>query len=130
RRLSKEKGDPFEGIKMEFVNPLNGVPVFATLDYCAQLLRPGEELQLKRETSSTFIVVMEGQGFTEIGGQRFDWEKNDIMAVPNFLWRRHVNTGKSEAVLYTVSDAALLRAIGQYRAQGKNADGSVTQIER
>jgi gentisate 1,2-dioxygenase len=115
---------------MEFVNPLNGGPVFPSLDYCAQLLRPGEELQLKRETCSTFIVVMEGKGFTEIGGQRFDWEKNDIMAVPNFLWRRHVNTGKSEAVLYTVSDAGLLRALGQYRAQGKHADGGVTQIER
>jgi gentisate 1,2-dioxygenase len=128
--LRGEKGDPFEGIKMQFVNPLNGGPVYASLDYCAQLLRPGEELALKRETSSTFIVVMEGQGFTQIGGQRFDWEKNDILAVPNFLWRRHVNTGKNDAVLYTVSDAALLRALGQYRAQGKNADGSVAQIER
>jgi gentisate 1,2-dioxygenase len=130
QKLRKEKGDPFEGIKMQFVNPLNGGPVFASLDYCAQLLRPGEELLMKRETSSTFIVVMEGQGFTEIGSQRFDWEKNDIMALPNFLWRRHVNTGRNDAVLYTVSDAALLRALGQYRAQGKNADGSVTQIER
>ena len=127
-RLRKEKGDPFEGIKMEFVNPLNGEPVYPTLDYCAQLLRPGEELQSKRETCSTFIVVMDGKGFTEIGGQRFDWEKNDIMAVPSFLWRRHVNTGKEDAVLYTVSDAALLRAIGQYRAQGKNENGSVGQI--
>jgi len=129
-KLRKEKGDPFEGIKMQFVNPLTGGPVFASLDYCAQLLRPGEELLMKRETASTFMVVMEGQGFTEIGNQRFDWEKNDIMALPNFLWRRHVNTGKNDAVLYTTSDAALLRALGQYRAQGKNADGSVTQIEK
>ncbi|HEY4265326.1 MAG TPA: cupin domain-containing protein [Micropepsaceae bacterium] len=128
--LRGEEGDPFEGIKMQFVNPVTGGPVFASLDYCAQLLRPGEELALKRETSSTFIVVMEGEGFSEIGGQRFDWEKNDILAVPNFLWRRHVNTGKNDAVLYTVSDAALMRALGQYRAQGKTADGSVTQIER
>jgi gentisate 1,2-dioxygenase len=129
-RLRKEKGDPFEGIKMQFANPLTGGPVFPSLDYCAQLLRPGEELLMKRETSSTFLVVMEGQGFTEIGKQRFDWEKNDIMALPNFLWRRHVNTGKNDAVLYTTSDAALLRTLGQYRAQGKNADGSVTQIEQ
>jgi len=126
--LRGETGDPFEGIKMQFTNPVTGGPVFATLDYCAQLLRPGEELLLKRETCSTFIVVMEGSGFTEIGGKRFDWEKNDIMAVPNFLWRRHVNTGKNDAILYTVSDAAILRAIGQYRSQGKNADGSVSQI--
>jgi hypothetical protein len=31
-------------------------------------------------------------------------------------------------VLYTVSDAALMQSIGQYRAQGRNPDGSVTQI--
>jgi gentisate 1,2-dioxygenase len=127
-RLRAEEGDAYEGIKMQFVNPLTGGPVFATLDYCAQLLRPGEELLMKRETSSTFIVVMEGQGYSEIGGERFDWETNDIMAVPNFLWRRHVNTGKSDAVLYTVSDSALFKAIGQYRSQGRNAAGKVTQI--
>jgi len=127
-RLRKEQGDPFEGIKMQFVNPVTGGPVFPTLDYCAQLLRPGEELELKRETSSTFVVVIDGKGFSEIGGQRFDWEKNDILAVPNFLWRRHVNTGTDDAVLYTVSDAALLRAIGQYRSQGKHKDGKVVQI--
>jgi gentisate 1,2-dioxygenase len=129
-RLRKEAGDPFEAIKMQFVNPVTGGPVFPTLDYCAQLIRAGEELSLKRETCSTFIVVMDGQGYSEIGGQRFDWEKNDIMAVPNFMWRRHVNTGKNDAVLYTVSDAAVLRAIGQYRAQGQTAKGEVVQIER
>ncbi len=129
-RLRKEKGDAFEAIKLEFVNPITGGPVYPTLDYCAQLIRPGEETAFKRETCSTFIVVMDGQGFSEIGGQRFDWETNDIMAVPNFMWRRHVNTGKSDAVLYTVSDAALLRAIGQYRAQGKGAKGEIVQIER
>jgi len=129
-RLRKEKGDPFEAIKMAFVNPITGGPVYPTLDYCAQLIRPGEETAFKRETCSTFIVVMEGQGFSEIGGQRFDWETNDIMAVPNFMWRRHVNTGKNDAVLYTVSDAALLRAIGQYRAQGKGAKDEIVQIER
>ena len=48
--------------------------------------------------------------------------------MPNFLWRRHVNTGKNDAVLYTVSDSALMRNIGQYRAQGKAADGSIVQI--
>jgi gentisate 1,2-dioxygenase len=126
--LRKEAGDPFEGIKMQFVNPVTGGPVYPSLDYCAQLLRPGEELQWKRETCSTFIVVIDGEGFTEVGGNRFEWEKNDMMAVPNFLWRRHVNTGKNDAVLYTVSDAALLRGLAQYRSQGRNQDGSVVQI--
>ena len=71
---------------------------------------------------------MEGEGYREIGGRRFDWQKNDVMVMPNFLWRRHVNGGKGDALLYTVSDAALMRSIGQYRAQGKERGGRVVQI--
>jgi gentisate 1,2-dioxygenase len=126
--LKAEKGDPFEGIQLQFVNPVTGKSVYPTLEYSAQLVRPGEVLRPKRETCSTFIVVMEGQGYSEIGGQRFDWEENDMLVAPNFLWRSHVNTGKSDAVLYTVSEAALMRNIGQYRAQGQTADGAVVQI--
>jgi len=126
--VRNEKGDPYEGIVMEFVNPVTGRPVFTTMNYAAQLLRPGEETLAKRETCNTFAVVLEGQGYTEVGGQRFDWERNDIVVIPNFLWRRHVNTGKTDAVLYTVSDAALMRNIGQYRAQGKAVDGTIAQL--
>jgi gentisate 1,2-dioxygenase len=126
--LRGEKGDAYEGIQLELVNPVTGAPIFPTLHYQAQLLRPGEETQPKRETSSTFIVVIDGKGKSEIGGQTFDWEANDIMVVPNFVWRKHINTGKNDAVLYTVSDAALLRNIGQYRAQGKSKDDKVVQI--
>ena len=126
--LVGEKGDAYEGITLAFVNPVNGAPVFPTLAYGAQLLRPGEETQWKRETSSTFYVCMEGSGYTEVAGQRFDWERNDIFVAPNFLWRRHVNTGKRNAVLYSVSEAPLLEKIGQYRAQGRRKDGSVTEL--
>ena len=127
-RLRKEEGDPHEGIQMQLVNPVTGKPIFPTLNYTAQLLRPGEETKFKRETCSTFIVVMDGTGYSEVGGKRFDWEPNDIVVVPNFQWRRHVNTGKTDAVLYAVSDAALLKNIGQYRSQGKKKDGTVVQI--
>jgi len=126
--LRKEKGDPYEAIQLEFVNPANGGPVGPTLQYAAQLLRPGEETLPKRETSNTFMVVMDGEGYTEVADQRFTWTQNDIVVMPNFLWRRHVNTGKSDAVLYTVADTSLMRNIGQYRAQGKQADGRIVQI--
>src|SRR6266508_3446308 len=89
---------------------------------------PGEETELKRETAGTFYVVIEGSGATEVGGKRFEWTQNDIFVVPNFLWRRHINTGKADAVLYSVSDAALMRNIGQYYAQGRSKDGKVTDL--
>lgn len=126
--LRREKGDPHEGIQLQFVNPVTGGPVGSTMDYAAQLLRPGEETLPKRETSSTFMVVMDGEGYTEVGGQRFTWQRNDIVVIPNFLWRHHANTGRKGAVIYTTSDAALMRNIGQYRAQGKVKDGSVVQL--
>jgi gentisate 1,2-dioxygenase len=126
--LRSEDGDPFEGITLRFVNPATGTSVFPTLDYSAQLLRPGEETRWKRETANVFYIALEGSGSTEIGGQSFDWAENDIFVAPNFLWRRHLNSGAKDAVLYAVSDQPLLEKIGQYRAQGREPDGSVTQL--
>jgi gentisate 1,2-dioxygenase len=51
-----------------------------------------------------------------------------MFVAPNFLWRRHVNTGKDDAVLYSVSEAPLMEKIGQYRAQGRTPDGTVTEL--
>jgi gentisate 1,2-dioxygenase len=121
-----EKGDPHEGITLEFVDPTNGQPVFPTLAYGAQLLRAGEETALKRETCSTVFVALEGRGETEVAGRTFAWEENDIFVIPNFLWRRH-KAGSKDAVLYTMSDRPLLEKIGQYRAQGM-LGGQVTQL--
>lgn len=128
--LKDETGDPYEAIQMELVNPVTGESVFPTLRYGAQLLRPNEATRPKRETSSGYYVVINGEGYTEINGQKFDWKPNDVIAVPNFLWRRHVNTSSEDAILYSVSDAALMRNIGQYRAQGKDNAGNVIQLEQ
>jgi gentisate 1,2-dioxygenase len=106
--LKGQARDPHEGTMVRFTNPVTGEPLFPTLDYTAQLLRPGEETLFKRETSSRLYVVLDGRGSTEIGKEQFDWDTNDIFVLPNFLWRRHRNTGTKDAVLYAVSDHACL----------------------
>jgi gentisate 1,2-dioxygenase len=126
--LRGEAGDAYEGITLRFVNPATGEAVFPTLDYSAQLLRPGEETRWKRETANGFYIVLDGEGTTEIAGQRFDWEQNDLFVIPNFLWRRHISRGPSDALLYLCSDRPLFEKIGQYRAQGRTADGGVVQL--
>ena len=126
--LRQEPGDPYEGVALRFVNPATGAPLFPTLDYGAQLLRPGEMTRFKRETVSTLYIAIEGKGVTEIAGQRFDWQANDIFVVPGFAWRRHINDSDGDAVLYTVSDAPLVEKIGQYRAQGRLPDDSVVEL--
>jgi len=64
----------------------------------------------------------------KIAGNRFAWERNDIFVVPNFLWRRHINTWERRRRLYAVSDAPLMEKIGQYRAQGRGKDGAVENL--
>ena len=126
--LRQEEGDPYDAIALRFVNPATGASVFPTLDYRAQLLRPGEATRFKRETASTLYVAIEGQGVTEIAGRRLDWQTNDIFIVPSFAWRRHINQGEADAVLYAVSDAPLMEKIGQYRAQGRLPDDTVAEL--
>jgi gentisate 1,2-dioxygenase len=72
--------------------------------------------------------VLEGVCTTEIAGRCFEWAANDLFVVPNFLWRRHINRGAGDAVLYLCSDRPLLEKIGQYRAQGRTADDEVVQL--
>jgi gentisate 1,2-dioxygenase len=127
-RLRQEEGDPYEAIALRFVSPATGAPLFPTLDYGALLLTPGEATRFKRETASTLYIAMEGEGVTEIAGQHLDWRANDIFVVPSFAWRRHVNQGGTDAVLYTVSDAPLIEKIGQYRAQGRLPDDTVAEL--
>jgi gentisate 1,2-dioxygenase len=126
--LRQEKGDPYEAVTLRFVNPATGASVFPTLDYRAQLLRPGEATRFKRETASTLYVAMEGRGITEIAGRIYDWQPNDIFVAPGFTWRRHINKGEIDAILYAVSDAPLIEKIGQYRAQGRLPDDTVAEL--
>jgi gentisate 1,2-dioxygenase len=92
------------------------------------MLRPSEATRFKRETASTLYIALDGRGVTEIGGKRLDWQTNDIFVVPSFAWRRHVNQGQSNAILYAVSDAPLMEKIGQYRAQGRLPDDTVAEL--
>jgi gentisate 1,2-dioxygenase len=126
--LRGEAGDPYEGVRLRFVNPATGASVFPTLDYSAQLLRPREATRWKRETASTLYCVIAGTGTTEVAGTRFDWAESDFFVLPNFLWRRHINSGTGDAILYAVSDQPLLEKIAQYRAQGRLPDDSVTEL--
>jgi gentisate 1,2-dioxygenase len=126
--LRQEQGDPYEAVSLRFVNPATGASVFPTLDYRAQLLRPGEATRFKRETASTLYIVMEGRGVTEIAGRIYDWQTNDIFVAPGFAWRRHINKGEIDAILYAVTDAPLIEKIGQYRAQGRLPDDTVAEL--
>lgn len=117
RRLLAESDDPGRGVTLEYVNPLTGGPVLPTLACDLSLLPAGGRTVARRETASSVVCVAEGAGYSLIGGQRFDWERNDFFAIPSWTWHEHVATGTEDAVLFALSDRPLLKPFSLYRSQ-------------
>ena len=128
-RLRDEPGSRHDGIVLEYADPTTGRPVVPTLSFRSQLLRPGEATWRRRRTSSTVYCVLEGRGTTEVGERRFDWSRNDIFVVPGWMWHRHCNAdARADAVLYSVSDAPALAALGLLRDQGMTPAGAIEEL--
>ena len=106
-------------------HPITGGPTLPTIDCFAQLLRPGEQTQRHRHTSSAVYYVVEGQGTTQVGDQRLHWSTGDSFVIPNWMWHQHINRSPStEAVLFSATDAPLLTALGMYREEPHDSFGT------
>lgn len=117
-RLRDYEGSPYDGIIMEYINPLNGEPVTTTMSFFVQMLRPGEHTKRHRHTSSTAYCCLSGKGKTIVGDHVMEWGRNDMFVVPSWAWHEHVNgSGSEDAILYSVSDSATLHRLGLYREE-------------
>jgi gentisate 1,2-dioxygenase len=115
--LREDAGSPYDGILLEYINPVTGGPTLPTMSACLQLLRKNEHTKAHRHTSSTVYHVAEGGGFSVIGGERFDWEEGDTFVVPSWVPHEHASAG-GEAVLFSYSDKPILSAFNLYREAG------------
>ncbi len=122
------KGSPFDGILMEYVNPVTNGPVMQTLGASMQMLRAGEHTKAHRHTGSGLYHVAKGKGHSIINGKRYEWQAKDIFCVPSWMWHEHVNDSATEdACLFCLSDLPVMRATGLYREQAF-ADNNGHQI--
>jgi gentisate 1,2-dioxygenase len=115
--LRKEEGSPFDGILLEYVNPLSSGAVLPTIACYAQLLRPGEHTKAHRDTTSTIYYVLDGAGHSIIGGTRFDWAPGDFFMVPPWAWHEHVNAAGSDALFFVMSDRPILDSLRMFREE-------------
>ena len=53
-----------------------------------------------RHTSSVVYQVFEGEGYTVINGQRFEWTTGDMFAVPSWAWHEHGNESGQQASFF------------------------------
>jgi len=124
-RLQDYPGSPYDGIIFEYVDPTTGGSVMPTMSFRSQMLRPGEHTRCHRKTASYVYCALEGEGYTEVEGTRFEWKRNDVFTVPGWLWHEHKNTTRDNAFLYSVTDEPTMRKLGLYREEVKTLDGKI-----
>ncbi|MBB5702230.1 gentisate 1,2-dioxygenase [Ochrobactrum daejeonense] len=111
-------GSPFDGVFMNYVNPLTGGPVMQTIGASMQMLRPGEKTRAHRHTGSVLYQCAKGSGYSIINGRRFDWKERDIFCVPSWAWHEHANgSDRDDACLFSFNDMPVMHSLGLYREQ-------------
>ena len=117
--LAQTTGNPYDGVALEHVNPVNGGPTLPTLSCWMQMLRPGERTKVHRHTSTSIYHVFRGSGTTVVNGEMFHWEKGDSFVVPLWSWHEHANRSQTdEALLFSMHDKPVFDAFGLYREEG------------
>lgn len=130
RRVRGEAGSPYEGILVEYTDPVRGGPIYKTMTFFLQLLRPGEKLRLVRQNASQICTVFTGRGASAVGSQRFDWEPFDTFCIPGGEWYEHANASATEdAILFVSSDEPALRALGFAIKHGRTPSGDLEVLE-
>jgi len=110
------EGSPYDGIIMQYSNPLTGGHVMQTMGASIQLLRAGEHTRAHKHTGSFVYQCAKGKGYSVIDGKRFDWQERDIFCVPSWAWHEHVNLSDSEdAVLFSFNDLPVMEKLGLYQ---------------
>ncbi len=122
KQQAAQKGNLPEGAIYDYINPATGGSTLPTLLCRAQWLPAGSETRTVRRTSSAVYFVVRGEGVTHVDGQDVRWGKNDCFVVPNWARHRHVNLSKTgEAVLFSVHDTPVLKALGLYREEAADS---------
>ena len=110
--------DRFDGYLLEYRNPTTEGPTMPTIQCALSLLRPRQETEAHRHTSTVIYHAFRGSGSSFVGDERFDWEAGDSFVVPLWYPHRHVNRAASEeAILFSMSDEPVLKSLGLYREE-------------
>lgn len=116
-RLAQVDASPFDDVAMEFSDPATGGPVLKTMACWIQLLRPGVRTKAHRHTSSAVYQVFRGRGHSVINGRQFDWAEGDFLVIPAWAWHEHANAGEDEAILFSIQDIPVMKALSLYREE-------------
>jgi gentisate 1,2-dioxygenase len=113
--------DPYDGVLLEYKNPISGGWTFRTMTCYIQMLLPGQTTKFHRHTGVTHYHVVKGSGafvVDKTDTKEFTWTAHDSFTLPPWRWHRHKNDSATEpAILFSITDAPLLEMMGLNREE-------------
>lgn len=70
--------------------------------------------------------VIEGSGYSLIGGKKHFWKKADTFCVPSWYEYSHHASDSETVYLYRCHDKPMLEALGFYRVNGMDVESLVS----
>ena len=100
------------GTVAQHVSPANGFANRQISGFIREI-PPGWKSGRHRHNMEAIIHVLEGRGYTEIDGVKFEWSAGDTISVPPMSEHQHFNLERSRrARLFAVHTASLMSNIG------------------
>jgi gentisate 1,2-dioxygenase len=109
--------DPYDGLLLMFASPVDEGPTLPTISWQVQQLGPRQKTLTHRHNSTTYYNVFDGEGVTEIEGERIEWQKGDLFAIPAWKWHSHENASTRDTVLFAIDDWPAMKKLGFYRKE-------------
>lgn len=69
-----------------------------------QVINPGEHIVPHRHNSYALYHIIQGQGFSIVGGCKFEWSRGDTFACSAWTAHEHFNSGQEQAIQYVIQD--------------------------
>lgn len=89
-------------------------PALKTMGLFMMGLEAGARTKPVQTTATNIYSVVRGRGETVVDGERFDWAPGDVVVAP--AWRPHEHHAAEDTVLFRVTDAPVLDALGLLRS--------------
>jgi gentisate 1,2-dioxygenase len=122
--------NPFDGVFMQYSNPLTGGHVMQTMGAAMQLLSAGFKGKAHKHTGSFVYQCAKGKGFSIINGKRFDWKERDIFCVPSWAWHEHHNLSETEdACLFQFNDLPVIESLGLFQSRELEENNGHQQVQ-
>jgi gentisate 1,2-dioxygenase len=113
--------DPYDGLFIEYKNPVDGGHTFLTMTCHLQMLQPGQETRFHRHTGTVLYHTVQGRGVIIVDKNspvEMQWDEHDSFSLPAWRWHAHKNISQTEpAILFSVTDRPLLKMTGLDREE-------------